>query len=157
MDTEIWFEGKVEPKLQASLARLHVNMAHASKAELVRMLAAAGHLSGKVLSGLDALRCGSCLRTRLPRQPPPSSLPSDFNGFFGEVIQADLVYLRVRDGKNFPVLGVACEATSYHTAAVVDNKSPGTILKHLLEMWYRPLGLPLKFRCDPGGEFFVAR
>ena len=79
-------------------------MGHAPRAELIRMLAAAGNLSGKVLSALDALRCGSCLRTRLPKQPPPSGLPSDFNGFFGEVLQADLVYLRTIDGKNYPVL-----------------------------------------------------
>ena len=147
MDTEI------DTKLQASLARLHVNMGHAPRAELIRMLAAAGNLSGKVLSALDALRCGSCLRTRLPKQPPPSGLPSDFNGFFGEVLQADLVYLRTVDGKNYPVLGVTCEATSYHVAVTVPNKSPSTILKTILESWYRPLGLPLKFRCDPGGEF----
>ena len=36
---------------------------------------------------------------------------------------------------------------------VLANKNPETILKAILEMWYRPLGLPLKFRCDPGGEF----
>ena len=57
-DTEIWFEGpkEVDRKLQYSLGRLHVNMGHAPKAELVRTLAAAGNLSKKVLSGLDCLR-----------------------------------------------------------------------------------------------------
>ena len=63
MDTEIWFEGNVD-QLQASLARLHVNMGHASKAELVRMLAAAGNLSARVLTGLDNLRCGSAYERR---------------------------------------------------------------------------------------------
>ncbi|CAE7728295.1 unnamed protein product, partial [Symbiodinium microadriaticum] len=41
LDTEVWFEGTVDKKLQASLARLHLNMGHPPKAELVRMLAAA--------------------------------------------------------------------------------------------------------------------
>ena len=153
LDTEVWFEGTVDKKLQASLARLHLNMGHPPKAELVRMLAAAGTLSGKVLSALDNLRCGSCLRTRLPRQPPPAGLPSNFSGFFGEVVQADLVYLRVIHGSNYPVLGITCEATSYHVAKVLDNKTPAHVLATVQEMWYRPLGLPLKFRCDPGGEF----
>ena len=153
LDTEVWFEGNVDKRLQASLARLHVNMGHPPKAELVRMLAAAGTLSGKILSALDNLRCGSCLRTRLPRQPPPASLPSNFNGFFGEVLQSDVVYLRVISGGNFPVLGITCEATSYHVAKVLDNKTPAHVLETVQEMWYRPLGLPLKFRCDPGGEF----
>ena len=153
LDTEIWFEGKVDKRLQASLARLHVNMGHAPRAELVRMLAAAGNLSGKVLSALDNLRCGSCLRTRLPLRPPPASLPGNFSGFFGEVLQADLVYLRVINGGNFPVLGITCEATSYHAAKVVENRTPANVLATIQELWYRPLGLPLKFRCDPGGEF----
>ena len=66
-NTEIWFEDpsrEVDKKLQYSLGRLHVNMGHAPKAELIRMLAASGNLSKKVLAGLDSLRCGSCIRTK---------------------------------------------------------------------------------------------
>ena len=155
-DTEIWFENppnEVDRKLQYSLGRLHVNMGHAPKAELVRMLAASGNLSRKVRAGLDCLRCGSCLRTRLPRQPPPSASSTNFSGFFGEVIQSDIVYLRLIDGTNVPVLGITCEATSYHAAKVLNSRQPPEVLASLIEIWYRPLGLPLRVRCDPGGEY----
>ena len=73
LDTELWLEDPPEEvakdrKLQQSLARLHVNMGHAPRAELVQILAASGNLSREVLSGLDCLRCGSCIRTLQPRQ-----------------------------------------------------------------------------------------
>ena len=128
-------------------------MGHAPKAELVRMLAAAGNLSKKVLTGLDCLRCGSCLRTRQPRPPPTSSTLSNYSGYFGEVLQSDVVYLRMINGENVPVLGVTCEATSYHAAKVLESRQPAHALATLLEIWYRPLGLPLRFKTDPGGEF----
>ena len=153
LDTEIWFEGNVDKKLQSSLARLHVNMGHSSKAELTRMMAAAGTLNARILTALDNLRCGSCIRTKMPIRPPPSGVPENFCGFFGEVIQADIVYIRTIEGSNHAVLGLTCESTSYHTAKIVENRSPPLILKTLLELWYRPLGLPVRFRCDPGGEF----
>ena len=155
-DTEIWFEDpprEVDRKLQYSLGRLHVNMGHAPKAELVRMLAAAGNLSKKVLAGLDCLRCGGCIRTRQPRPPPTSSTSSNYSGYFGEVLQSDVVYLRMINGENVPVLGITCEATSYHSAKVLESRQPAHVLATLLEIWYRPLGLPLRFKTDPGGEF----
>ena len=89
----------------------------------------------------------------MPLKPPPAAVPHNFCGYFGEVVQADIVYMRVINGTNFAVLGVTCEATSYHAAKSLDNRTPAVVLKARLEMWYRPLGLPIKFRCDPGAEF----
>ena len=64
ISTGIWFEGgpkELSKELKRSLARLHVNMGHSPKEELIRILAASGSLSSRVLAGLDALRCGSCI------------------------------------------------------------------------------------------------
>ena len=155
-ETEIWFEDaprEVDKKLQYSLARLHVNMGHPGRAELIRMLAASGNLSRKVLLGLDSLRCGSCQRLQKPRPPPVSSVAPVFTGFFGEVLQADLVYIRVISGAAIPVLGLTCEATNYHASKALTSRNPAEVLQCLLEIWYRPLGLPLHFKCDAGGEF----
>ena len=155
-NTEIWFEDcprEVDSKLQNSLARLHVNMGHAPKAELVRMLAAAGNLSKRVLTGLDCLRCGSCIRTRIPRPPPTSSSASIHTGFFGEVLQSDIVYVRLITGEAVPVIGISDEATAYHTAKVLPSRAPTDVLSSILEIWYRPLGLPLHFKCDQDGAY----
>lgn len=46
--TEIWFEGAGKPELKRSLARLHANIGHPPKEELIRMLAASNSLSSSV-------------------------------------------------------------------------------------------------------------
>ena len=155
-DTELWFEDpprEVDKKLQYSLARLHVNMGHAPRTELIRLLAASGNLSRKVLQGLDCPRCGSCLRMTKPRPPPVSSAAPAFTDYFGEVLQADLVYIRTITGVAVPVLGMTCEATNYHAGKALTSRNPSEVLQTILEIWYRPLGLPLHFKCDAGGEF----
>ena len=62
--TDIWFEGSTVPReLQASVSRLHCNLGHAPKAEIIRILAASGRLSSGMLNALEAMRCGSCIRS----------------------------------------------------------------------------------------------
>ncbi|CAE7509174.1 RE1 [Symbiodinium sp. CCMP2456] len=154
--TELWYEDapkEVDQQLRYSLARLHVNMGHAPKAELIRMLAASGNLSRKVLMGLDCLRCGSCIRMQKPKPPPTSSVAPAFTGYFGEVLQADLVYIRLITGTAVPVLGMCCEATNYRCGKALPSRSPSDVLQVILDLWYRPLGLPLHFKCNAGGEF----
>ncbi|CAE7200822.1 GIP [Symbiodinium microadriaticum] len=155
-ETELWFEDpprEVDKKLQYSIARLHVNMGHPPKAELIRLMAASGNLTRKVLLALDSLRCGSCIRLQKPRPPPVSSVAPAFTGYFGEVLQADLVYIRTINGVAVPVLGMVCEATNYHAAKALTSRNPAELLQTIIEIWYRPLGLPLHFKCDAGGEF----
>ena len=156
LKTDVWFEDpppSLTPQMKTSLARLHCNMGHAPKEEIVRLLAASNALTAKILSGLDALRCGSCLRTSKVQRPPTSSTTSATVGFFGEVLQADLVYHRLLTGKAVPILGVVCEATNYHAAKALKSRQPQEVLETLIEIWYRPLGLPHRFRCDPDGAF----
>ena len=156
MKTDIWFD-KPPPgmtsALKSSVARLHCNLGHAPKEEIARLLAASNALTPKLLSALDALRCGSCLRTARPKRPATSSTSTVYAGFFGEVLQADIVYHRLLSGEAIPVLGIVCEATNYHAAKALSSRSPQVVLETLLEIWYRPLGLPHRFRCDPDGAF----
>ena len=156
MKTDIWFENPppgLTSSMKASVARLHCNLGHAPKEEVARLLAASNSLSPKLLSALDALRCGSCIRTGRPKRPTTSSTSTVYAGFFGEVLQADIVYHRLLTGETIPVLGVVCEATNYHAAKALANRLPATMLEALIEIWYRPLGLPHRFRCDPDGAF----
>ncbi|OLP97211.1 hypothetical protein AK812_SmicGene20463 [Symbiodinium microadriaticum] len=153
--TELWFEDApkiVDKQLQYTLARLRVSMGHAPKAELIRMLAASGNLSRKVLLGLDCLRCGSCIRLQKPKPPPTSSVAPAFTGFFGEVLQADLVYIRLITGTAVPVLGMCCEATNYHCGKALSSRAPTEVLQVLMEIWYRPLGSRLELYVPQAAE-----
>ena len=78
VSTDIWFEGgpPMSREMQSSVARLHCNLGHPPKQEIVRILAAAGKLDSKLLAALDALRCGSCIRMTKTTKPPTSSTSS---------------------------------------------------------------------------------
>ena len=119
------------------------------------MLAAAGALNRKMIIGLvwtpyDAAAAFELVK--MPRQPPPASSIA-FSGYFGEVIQSDVVYL----------CGSSMARTSrcwaFHVRQpriiqpLLESRAPSDVLRTLQEIWYLPFGLPLKFRCDPGGEF----
>ena len=139
-NTEIWFEGaRVPREVQSSVARLHCNLGHPQKAELIRILAASGGLSSGMLNAIEALRCGSCIRLGKPAKPPTSSTTSiKHAGFFGDHLQTDIIYVRVLTGKAITVLGVCCINTNFHAALVVSDRQPSTILRALQEAWYRP-------------------
>ena len=151
--TEIWFENappSLTSSMRSSLARLHVNMGHASLEELVRILAASNNLTSNIIIGLDALRCGSCIRLKQPKPPPTASTaPASQAGFFGENLESDIVYMRLLTGEAVPVVGIICSFTNYQCAKVLTDRSAEQMLKTFIEIWYRPLGLPLRVSVDP--------
>ena len=158
LGTEIWFEGaKIPRQLQHSIARLHCNLGHPPKAEIVRILAAAGTLNATVMTALDGLRCGSCQRLSKPTKPPTSSTSVvTNNGFFGDHLQTDIIFVRILTGEAVPVLGVCCVNTNFHAAGVIQNRYPETILEKLKEIWYRPFGLPLSLTPDADTAYLGA-
>ena len=149
-NTEIWFEGaKIPPEVQSCVARLHCNLGHAPKAEIIGILAAAGGLSCGIINGLETLRCGSCIRLGKPLKPPTSStMTIKHAGFFGDPLQADIIYVRILTGQAMAVFDVCCINTNFHAAAVVPDRYPKTILKTLKEIWYCPFGPPLSLTPD---------
>ncbi|CAL1163402.1 unnamed protein product [Cladocopium goreaui] len=150
LSTEIWFENaKIPKELQSSVARLHCNLGHPPKAEIIRILAASGGLSSATLNALEALRCGSCIRLTKPVKPPTSSTATiKHHGFFGDHLQTDIIYVRILTGKAIPVLGVCCVNTNFHAATAIHDRCPETILNALKQIWYGPFGLPMSITPD---------
>lgn len=107
-------------------------------------------LDSKLLSALDALRCGSCIRMTKTVKPSTSSTSSAvrFSGAFGDHLQADIIFVRTLNGEACPVLGMTCMSTNFHAAKPIENRSPETVLEAMIEIWYRPLGLPISITVD---------
>ena len=137
-------------EMQASVARLHCNLGHPPKQEIVRILAAAGKLDSKILAALDALRCGSCIRMSKTVKPTTSSTSASvkYSGAFGDHLQSDIIFIRLLTGEAVPVLGMICMSTNYHAAAVLDSRVPDHVLNKMIEIWYKPLGLPVSITVD---------
>ena len=152
VSTDITFEGgpPMSPEMQASVARLHCNLGHPPKQEIVRILAAAGKLDSKILAALDALRCGSCIRMSKTVKPTTSSTSASvkYSGAFGDHLQSDIIFIRLLTGEAVPVLGMICMSTNYHAAAVLDSRVPDHVLNKMIEIWYKPLGLPVSITVD---------
>ena len=152
VSTDITFEGgpPMSREMQASVARLHCNLGHPPKQEIVRILAAAGKLDSKILAALDALRCGSCIRMSKTVKPTTSSTSASvkYSGAFGDHLQSDIIFIRLLTGEAVPVLGMICMSTNYHAAAVLDSRVPDHVLNKMIEIWYKPLGLPVSITVD---------
>lgn len=160
LTTDIYFEGgpPMSREIKSSIARLHCNLGHAPKQEIIRILAAADKLDSKILSGLDALRCGSCIRLSKTVKPPTSSTSTTvkYSGAFGDHLQADIIFVRLLTGEACPVLGMICMSTNYQAAKVLQSRSPDHVLSVMQEIWYRPLGLPISITVDADTAFLSA-
>ena len=160
LNTDIHFEGgpPMTREMRSSIARLHCNLGHPPKAEVVRILAAAGKLDSKILAGLDALRCGTCMRLSKPIKPPTSSTATAtrYAGAFGEHLQSDIVFIRMLSGRAVPVLGMVCMSTNYHAAKALNSRSPDHVLSVMQEIWYRPLGLPISITVDADTAYLAS-
>ena len=159
LETDIYFDGgpPLTQQQRTSIARLHCNLGHPPKAEIVRILAAAGKLDSKILSALDALRCGSCTRMTKTVKPPPSSTSTTkFSGAFGDHLQSDIIYIRLLTGEAIPTIGIVCMSTNYHAAKTLQDRSPDHVLDVMHEIWYRPFGLPLSITLDSDGAYLAS-
>ena len=159
LETDIYFDGgpPLTQQQRTSIARLHCNLGHPPKAEIVRILAAAGKLDSKILSALDALRCGSCTRMTKTVKPPPSSTSTaKFSGAFGDHLQSDIIYIRLLTGEAIPTIGIVCMSTNYHAAKTLQDRSPDHVLDVIHEIWYRPFGLPLSITLDSDGAYLAS-
>lgn len=155
--TDIYFEGgpPMSREMKTSIARLHCNLGHASKQEIIRILAAAGKLDSRIMGALDALRCGSCIRLSKTVKPNPSSTASatKYSGAFGDHLQADIIFIRILTGEAVPVLGIVCTSTNFHAAKVLNSRHADEVLAAMIEIWYKPLGLPISITLDADTAF----
>ena len=144
---------KVTQDIPRLVIRLHRNLGHPEASEMKKLLAMNGIRDDHILRGVDEMVCHSCQRVKQPTQPPPSSMPTEGYLQFGDNIQMDIVYIRDITGKNYAVLGVICEATHLHMAALLDSREPDHVCSRLRQCWLDPYGLPLTLRTDADGAF----
>ena len=116
---EIWFEN-VTPEqclreIRSQIARIHINLGHPRKQDLVRYLMLKGAKTVSVIAA-NAFRCASCLRTRTPAPGPPSTLPRALQ--FNDRLSMDIVYADDYSGKMHQFLGIFDKATWYHLVKI---------------------------------------
>ena len=97
--------------------------------------------------------CSACQRAKPPKPPNPASSHLQYLGQFADHVQADIFYLRDMSSKNYPILGMICEATHLHAAIRLESRQPIHVAKALREAWIRNFGFPLRLSVDDDGAF----
>ena len=97
--------------VRQAIARLHVNLGHPTKADLVRTLCSHGSARPASLAAIHALRCGTCSRTQPVPRHRPSKMGEQFLGQFGERVLLDILYVNLLDGASYQTIAKLEELT----------------------------------------------
>ena len=83
-------------------------------------------------------------------KPTPSSTASTvkYLGAFGDHLQSGIIFIRLLTGETVPVLGIVCASTNDHAAKVLKSRHVDDVLASIMEIWYKPLGLPMSIAVD---------
>ena len=112
----ISFEKTVPRQVQAALRRLHQNLWHPSREDLVRHLRLAG-AGPEVVKGAKGMSCQVCERHKRAGTVRPSSEPVwlDFN----QVVGVDVFTIHTPDDQKYDLLSIVDYGTSYHVAGLL--------------------------------------
>ena len=135
------------------VARLHLNMGHPSRQEMLRMVAYYGGVPNSVSTCIQHLECATCKRLAPPQKPRPSTMPSMVVGQFGDSVEGDIFYVRTLQGHAVPVLGLLDKATGLHAAGVLKSRESDVTFNLINNLWLRPYGLPYQLFLDPDRAF----
>ena len=61
--------------------------------------------------------------------------------------------MRDLTSKNYPILGIICDATHLHAAIRLESRRPDDVLKGFQDAWLRNFGYPLRLTVDDDGSF----
>ena len=129
-----------------TVQRLHRNLGHPETSALVELLASRG-ASEMVLEVARNYHCAACSRYKKPNSPSPASL--QFAKKFNDVVQADVMWIKIGDQK-IPILHVVDLASKFEEATVVHSEKTNDLRRALERRWFRIFGAPRELVTDEG-------
>ena len=144
----ITFEAGVSPIIQSSLRRLHQNLGHPRREDLVRHLRLAG-CEEAVLKAAKGMRCEVCATSSGPRIARPSAVPRMYD--FNDCVGADLLHHHDIDDVRHTFLSIVDWGTSYHVAVPLSGFANEDIEKAFNDHWIAPFGPPKTVSLDLDG------
>ena len=144
----ITFETGVSPIVQSSLRRLHQNLGHPRKEDLVRHLRLAGCEEG-IIKAVKGMKCEVCASTSGPRISRPSAVPRMYD--FNDCVGADLLHHHDIDDERHTFLSIVDWGTSYHIVVPLSGFDGEDIEKAFNDNWVVPFGPPKTVSLDLDG------
>ena len=143
--------GLSETDRMEHLMMLRRQLGHPTAESLTRVLQHAG-ASDETVKMAQQLRCPACQLSKQPKRPHPSR-PEVRAVVFNTCVHADLKYLHDYKQGVYVALSVVDEATNYHQAKLLKNRSPSHVAAKFMSMWVALFGPPQSIRLDQGGEW----
>ena len=142
-------EGKLE-----RIDIVHRRLGHPPNETLVRML----QLGGASEEMIELARHFDCPVCRLGSQPRrPFAAKADSRAVsFGLSVHLDLKFQQDYKGEVYVCLSMVDEATTYHAARLLRNRSPEHVARKFINGWVGLYGVPQRVTLDQGGEFETA-
>ena len=152
----IKFDQSVAPHVQAALRRLHRNLGHPRKEDLLRHLRLAG-CENHILKAVRGMVCETCQSTSQPQAPRPSTLPRMQE--FGETTGMDVLYAHDINDQRHTFLSMVDFGTTYHIVVPIESTSAAEIERAFNDFWVTPYGPPntLALDLETGLQSGVAR
>ncbi|CAE7615546.1 GIP [Symbiodinium sp. CCMP2592] len=144
----ITFEAGVSPIIQSSLRRLHQNLGHPRREDLVRHLRLAG-CEDAVLKAAKGMKCEVCASCSGPRIARPSAVPRMYD--FNDCVGADLLHHHDIDDVRHTFLSIVDWGTSYHIVIPLSGLDNEDIEKAFNDQWVVPFGPPKTVSLDLDG------
>ncbi|CAE6956523.1 RE1 [Symbiodinium sp. CCMP2456] len=144
----ITFDAGVNPVIQSSLRRLHQNLGHPRREDLLRHLRLAG-CEEAVLKAVKSMHCDVCASTSGPRIARPSTVPRMYD--FNDCVGADLLHHHDCEDQRHTFLSIVDWGTSYHVAVPLNGFNNDDIEKAFNDNWVVPFGPPKKVSLDLDG------
>ena len=133
-----------------AIRRMHYNLAHPSRATLLRMLRSAGAKADSV-DYPKCWKCPVCIRRERPKSARPAK--AERAEKFNDCVVIDVKHVHDANMKKYVVLHFVDEATFYHVATLVDKADSVTSVVFFQNKWVAWAGVPKKIIHDQGGEF----
>ncbi len=132
------------------LRRLHQNLAHPSKEDLVRNLKWGG-ATAEVIEAAKSMKCASCAKEQRTKAVRPGRLAEV--GDFNSSIALDFLHIRDANKKGYWFLSCVDMATTYHVVGHVPSRKPEVVAQIFNDIWVTPFGTPRQVCIDQDGGF----
>ena len=127
------------------VARLHKNLGHPSRDQMVEQLRARGS-SNALLQAAHDYVCPTCAQLAPPNQVPKSSLRSATK--LNQRLMADTFWVTLPKGRTVPVLSMLDAATKYVVARPLVSETSEQFLRALERGWVKLFGPPHVLQVD---------
>ena len=135
--------------------RVHVNLGHISKDQMLTLFRAAGAKDTVMEFIKNKFKCSQCDQQRRPVERKRATLPRTFA--FNRQVAIDIFYVSFQ-GRTLAFLNTICLGTNLQQVMWIRESEGGTPSSKLVwrafsQMWLRPFGVPEALLCDGGTEF----